>query len=99
MDDYSISSISSDSAPRPINDRPTVPLIPLTMGQYYRHYFNKPPTVERFYQIIFAALLEYPIIKPNNSSIVTIRVSGWVIISNVVCRSVSVSVQLQLLSC
>ena len=47
MDDYSISSISSDSAPRPIGDRPTVPLIPLTMGQYYRYRFNKPPSVER----------------------------------------------------
>ena len=57
MDDYSISSISSDSAPRPINDRPTVPLIPLTMGQYYRHCFNKPPSVERDF-----SLLEYPII-------------------------------------
>ena len=56
MDDYSISSISSDSAPRPINDRPTVPLIPLTIGQYYRHFFNKPPSVERDF-----SLFEYPI--------------------------------------
>ena len=40
FDNYSISSISSDSAPRPIVERPTIPFIPLTMGKLSGQIMN-----------------------------------------------------------